>query len=52
MIRCCLSCNLNGLWKVLQLFPRLQQILAKYEENFNVVPVTDIVSLDGEVTES
>lgn len=52
MIRCGLARNLNGLWEVEQMFPHLQQIVPKYEENFNFVTVTDSIALDGEVTDS
>ena len=52
MIRCGMALNLNGRWEVKQLFPHLQEIVKKYEENFNGVPVTDSLALDGEITQS
>lgn len=52
MIRCGMALNLNGQWEVKQLFPHLQEIVRKYEENFNGKTVADSLLLDGEITES
>ena len=52
MIRCGMALNLNGQWEVKQIFPHLQEIFKKYEENFKGLPVSDSLALDGEVTES
>ena len=35
MIRCGLSLDVDGVWKVSQLLPNLQELIAKYPENFN-----------------
>lgn len=35
MIRCGMSLNLNGRWEVQQLFQKLQEIVRKYEAEFN-----------------
>lgn len=35
MIRCGLSKNINGLWEIEQLSPKLQAIVAKYCDNFD-----------------
>ena len=39
MIRCGLSKNLNGLWEITQLFPKLQNIIKKYRSHFEGAPV-------------
>jgi hypothetical protein len=35
MIRCGLSLDVDGVWKVSQLLPNLQELIRKYPENFN-----------------
>jgi len=47
-----MALNPNGRWEIQQLFPHLQAIVAKYEDNFKGTPVADSLKLDGEVTES
>lgn len=52
MIRCGMALNINGVWEETQLFPHLQNIVAKYRENFEGKSVEDSMDLDGEKTES
>ena len=52
MIGSGMALNLNGQWEVRQLFPHLQAIVSKYNENFQGTPLADSMKLDGEVTES
>lgn len=39
MIRCGLSQDLNGQWRVEQLFPHLQDITQRHKENCDGLPV-------------
>lgn len=39
MIRCGLALGINGTWDVQQLFPHLQEIVAKYEQHFRSLEV-------------
>lgn len=48
MIRCVMACSPNGCWEV----EHLQNIEYKYKENLDVVPVSDSIAIDGDVTES
>lgn len=50
MIRCGMALNVNDIWEEWQLSPQLQNIVAKYRDNFNRQPVTDH-DLDVEVTD-
>lgn len=52
MIRCGMALNLNGLWEEQQLSPELQEIIAKYRDNFNGAPVTTDHDLEGEATDT
>lgn len=52
IIRCGIACNLNGRWEVGQLYPHLQNIVSNYGDNFDGVPVSDSISIDGDATDS
>ncbi len=39
MIRCGLALGIDGTWNVQQLFPHLQEIVAKYEQHFHSLEV-------------
>jgi len=43
MIRCGMALDLNGQWRVSQLFPHFQNIIAKHKEYFEGKSVNDIM---------
>lgn len=44
--------NLNGQRKVGQLFPKLQELIRKYQENLNSTSVTPTNDLDCDATDT
>lgn len=52
MIRCGMECNLNGVWEIQLIFPKLQDIIHRYKENFIGVYVAKSMHLNGHKTDS
>lgn len=52
MVGFVLSLNLNGQWKVRQLFAHFQEIVKNYSDNFDGISVPNSMELNDTVTES